>query len=52
MDMEGLMVLAMNTLLTYVPFEVAGFARITALISSWLFCVILSGVKLTLPMDA
>src|SRR5580658_7045887 len=46
------MLLAIKTLFKYVPFAVAGFALIIALISSWLFSAILSGVKLALPMEA
>jgi len=46
------MELAMNTLLTYVPLAVAGFALMMALISSWLFSVSFSDEKLTRPIEA
>src|SRR5205085_5537620 len=42
----------MNTLFRYVPLDDEGFALTIALISSWLFSVIFSGVKLTRPIDA
>ncbi len=42
----------MNTLFTYVPLAVAGLALMIAPISSWLFSISFSGVKLTRPMEA
>jgi hypothetical protein len=48
----GLIELAIVKPLRYVPFDVAGLALIIALINSWLFAAILSGVNDTRPIEA